>query len=183
MTKINFDYIYYCLGGILFKLPLLAKNRDPKFVFAHIMAPHPPFVFGENGNKIYYDGNSMNRKTLFINQLKYINKRMINVLEKILYTNNGRNKIIIIQGDHGTREIVPNNIYSFKQDWVQEAFGNLNAIYFSDKIKNKKVNYYSPVNTFRFILNQEFNQNNRYLEDKSYYTYFTFPLKLVRVRE
>ena len=126
------------INNILFKLPLLAKNRDPKFVFAHIMAPHPPFVFGENGNKIYYDGNSMNRKTLFINQLKYINKRMINVLEKILYTNNGRNKIIIIQGDHGTREIVPNNIYSFKQDWVQEAFGNLNAIYFSDKIKNKK---------------------------------------------
>lgn len=171
------------INNILFTLPLLAKNRDPKFVFAHIMAPHPPYVYGENGDKIYYDGNSMNRKTLFINQLKYINKRMINVLEKILYTNNGRNKIIIIQGDHGTREILPNNIYSFKQDWAQEAFGNLNAIYFSDKIKNKKVNYYSPVNTFRFILNQEFNQNNRYLEDKSYYTYFTFPLKLVRVRE
>jgi len=104
-------------------------------------------------------------------------------LEKILNTSNGRSKIIIIQGDHGTREIVPNNIYSFKQDWAQEAFGNLNAIYFSDKIKNKKVDYHSSVNTFRFILNQEFNQNNSYLEDKSYYTDFTFPLKLVRVRE
>ena len=59
----------------------------------------------------------------------------------------------------------------------------MNAVYFSDKIKNKKVDYHSPVNTFRFIINQEFNQNNSYLEDKSYYTDFTFPLKLVRVRE
>lgn len=169
------------INNILVKLPVLANNTDHKFVFAHIMAPHPPFVFGENGDKIYYDENSMNRKATFINQLKYINKRMINVLEKILKINNGRNKIIIIQGDHGTREIVPNNIYSFKQDWAQEAFGNLNAVYFSDKIKNKKVDYHSPVNTFRFILNQEFNQNNSYLEDKNYYTDFTFPLKLHKI--
>jgi len=169
------------INNILVKLPVLAKNKDHKFVFAHIMAPHPPFVFGENGDKIYYDENNMNRKATFINQLKYINKRMINFLEKILNTNNGRNKIIIIQGDHGTREIVPNNIYSFKQDWAQEAFGNLNAVYFSDKIKYKKVDYHSPVNTFRFILNQEFNQNNSYLEDKNYYTDFTFPLKLHKI--
>lgn len=169
------------INNILVKLPVLANNKDHKFVFAHIMAPHPPFIFGENGDKIYYDENSMNRKISFINQLKYINKRMINVLEKILKTNNGRNKIIIIQGDHGTREIVPNNIYSFKQDWVQEAFGNLNAVYFSDTIKNKKVDYHSPVNTFRFILNQEFNQNNSYLEDKNYYTDFNFPLKLHKI--
>lgn len=169
------------INNILVKLPILAKNKDQKFVFAHIMAPHPPFIFGENGDKIYYDGNSMNRKASFINQLKYINKRMINVLDKILNTNNGRDKIIIIQGDHGAREIVPNNIYSFKQDWAQEAFGNLNAVYFSDKIKNKKVDYHSPVNTFRFILNQEFNQNYSYLEDKHYYTDFTFPLKLHKI--
>ena len=169
------------INNILVKLPVLANNTDHKFVFAHIMAPHPPIVFGENGDKIYYDENNMNRKATFISQLKYINKRMINVLKKILNTNNGRNKIIIIQGDHGTREIVPNNIYSFKQDWAQEAFGNLNAVYFSDKIKYKKVDYHSPVNTFRFILNQEFNQNNTYLEDKNYYTDFTFPLKLHKI--
>lgn len=169
------------INNILVKLPVLANNTDHKFVFAHITASHPPYVFGENGDKIYYDENSINRKAKFINQLKYINKRMINVLEKFINTNNGRNKIIIIQGDHGTREIVPNNIYSFKQDWAQEAFGNLNAVFFSDKIKYKRVDYHSPVNTFRFIFNQEFNQSNSYLEDKNYYTDFTFPLKLHKI--
>jgi hypothetical protein len=169
------------IENILVKLPITAKSKDAKFVFAHIMAPHPPFIFGKNGEKIYYNENSMNRKSTFINQLNYINNRIINVLEKVINTKNGRNKIIIIQGDHGTREIVPNKIYSFKQDWAQEAFGNLNAVYFSDKMKNKKVDYHSPVNTFRFIFNQEFNQNNSYLKDKNYYTDFIFPLKLHKI--
>lgn len=72
------------IDNILVKLPVVAKNKDAKFVFAHIMAPHPPFIFGKNGEKIYYDESSMNRKSSFINQLKYINNRIINVLEKVL---------------------------------------------------------------------------------------------------
>ena len=106
---------------------------------------------------------------------------MINVLEKILNSNNGRNKVIIIQGDHGTREIVPNNIYSFKQDWVEEAFGNLNAIYFSDKSKCVKLN--SSVNTFRALFNEQFDQNLPLLQDKYYYTDFNFPLKLHKIQD
>ena len=171
------------LNNILFNLPVLAKNKDYKFVFAHIMAPHPPFIFGENGEKIYYSESSMDRKSTFINQLKYINKRMIDVLEKIVKINNGRDKIIIIQGDHGTREILPNNIYSSRQNWVEEAFGNLNVIYFSDTNKNKKVKYYSPVNTFRFIFNEQFNENFKLLDDKEYYSDFTFPLKIHKIEK
>jgi hypothetical protein len=164
-------------------LPHLVKKNDTKFVFAHIMAPHPPFVFGENGEKVYFDDNNENRKAIFINQLKYINRRTLDVLEKMLNYDNGRNKIVIVLGDHGTRELIPNGDYSFKQDWAKEAFGNLNAIYFSDSIKNKKVVYHSPVNIFRFVFNQEFNQKNIYLEEKSYYTDFKFPLRLFRVTD
>ena len=171
------------INNILLNLPVLAENKDYKFVFAHIMAPHPPFIFGENGEKIYYSESSMDKKATFINQLKYINKRMIDVLEKIVKTNNGRDKIIAIQGDHGTREILPNNIYSSRQNWVEEAFGNLNVIYFSDTNKNKKVKYYSPVNTFRFIFNEQFNENFKLLDDKEYYSDFTFPLKIHKIEK
>ncbi len=171
------------INNILFNLPILAKNKDYKFVFAHIMAPHPPFIFGENGEKIYYSESSMDKKSTFINQLKYINKRMIDVLEKIVKSNNGRDKIIIIQGDHGTREILPNNIYSSKQNWVEEAFGNFNAVYFSDTTKNAKVKYFTPVNTFRFIFNLEFNEHFKFLDDKEYYTDFKFPLKIHKIEK
>lgn len=171
------------INNIFFNLPVLAKNKDFKFVFAHVMAPHPPFIFGENGEKIYYSKDNLNNKSMFIDQLKYINKRMIDVLEKIVKIDNGRDKIIIIQGDHGTREILPNNIYSSRQKWVEEAFGNLNAIYFSDTTINTKVKYFSPVNTFRFIFNVQFNENFKFLEDKEYYSDFTFPLKIYKIEK
>src|SRR5207249_1087271 len=35
-------YIFDNLGKI-------ARGSSPKFVFAHVVAPHPPFIFGENG--------------------------------------------------------------------------------------------------------------------------------------
>jgi hypothetical protein len=108
---------------------------------------------------------------------------MIDVLEKVVKTNNGRDKIIIIQGDHGTREILPNNIYSSRQNWVEEAFGNLNVIYFSDTTKNKKVKYFSPVNTFRFIFNVQYNENFKFLDDKEYYSDFTFPLRIYKIEK
>lgn len=171
------------INNIFFNLPVLAKNKDFKFVFAHVMAPHPPFIFGENGEKVYYLKDNLNNKSMFIDQLKYINKRMIDVLEKIVKIDNGRDKIIIIQGDHGSREILPNNIYSSRQNWVEEAFGNLNAIYFSDATINTKVKYFSPVNTFRFIFNVQFNENFKFLEDKEYYSDFTFPLKIYKIEK
>ncbi len=37
------------------KLPEVAVIPGPKFVFAHIIAPHPPFVFDKSGNPITPD--------------------------------------------------------------------------------------------------------------------------------
>ena len=34
---------------LLDKLPKLATEKSPKFVYAHILIPHPPFVFTKNG--------------------------------------------------------------------------------------------------------------------------------------
>ena len=171
------------IENVFLKIPDLAKSKDHKFVFAHIMSPHPPFIFGENGEKIYYDENSKSSKISFIKQLKYVNKRIINTLKKILDANNGRNKIIIIQGDHGTREIVPNNIYSFKQDWTQEEFGNLNAIFVYDTSMGKENIFFSSVNTFRLILNMYFDQKLQILDNKFYYTDFKFPLKFHEIQQ
>ena len=37
-------------------LDTMPSQPSPKFVFAHIMAPHPPFVLGPNGEAIYPKG-------------------------------------------------------------------------------------------------------------------------------
>ena len=33
-------------------LPKVAQMAAPTFTFAHILAPHPPFVFGEHGEDV-----------------------------------------------------------------------------------------------------------------------------------
>ena len=37
---------------VLDRLPAIAKIPEPTFTFAHIVCPHPPFVFGEAGEDI-----------------------------------------------------------------------------------------------------------------------------------
>ncbi len=33
-----------------------SKKKEPIFVFAHLLVPHPPFIFGPNGEKLYPRG-------------------------------------------------------------------------------------------------------------------------------
>jgi hypothetical protein len=164
------------INYVLDKLPKLSKQLDKKFVIAHIMCPHSPYIFGENAEDVFVDEKSPNRKKAFIQQLKFINKKVIPVINQIVKNDNGRDKIILLQGDHGTREIKPNKNFNLEEDWVKEYFGNLNAIYMSNKLKHDSITYLAPVNTFRQIFNLQFNENFEILADKKYYTDFTFPL-------
>lgn len=161
---------------VLQKLPELSMQLDKKFVLAHIMCPHSPYLFGKNGNEVFIDENSNMRKQAFLDQLIFINKNILPVIKKIVDTKNGREKIILLQGDHGTREIKPNNLYFKNENWVQAYYGNLNAIYVSDRIKYKEFTYVSPVNTFRQLFNIQFEKDFKLLEDRVFYTDYRFPL-------
>jgi hypothetical protein len=161
---------------VLRKLPILANQPDKKFVIAHIMSPHSPYIFGEKGEEVFVDENSPLRKKAFLKQLKFINKQILSVINLTIKSKNTRDKIIIIQGDHGTREISPNGKFLLDEDWAQAYYGNLNAIFSSNKTKTSSWTYVSPVNTFRQIFNSEFGENFTILPDKKYYTDFNFPL-------
>lgn len=163
----------------------LVKQKDKKFVFAHIMSPHPPFIFDADGRKVNGVVQGKSRKNAFYDQLEYLNSVTSAVIKQMVLENNGREKIIILQGDHGMREITPSSNYNYSEDWVQEAFGNLNSIYFSDQTKRADLKEQLPaiasVNTFRYVFNQEFNADMAILENNQYYTDFNFPLKIYKV--
>lgn len=162
-------------------LPKINLKKNKKFVISHIISPHPPYLFDSTGKKIFFEEKCNNENFFFINQLKNLNNRLSKLLYTITKTKTGRDKIIILQGDHGSRMIVPNNKFNFKENWTQEAFGNLNAILYQKKGANIKVPYCSPVNTFRYIFNKQFNKNLSLLKDEKFYTDFTFPLKFNKI--
>lgn len=66
----------------------------PKYVFAHILVPHPPYVFLE-------DGSYAPKGATFETQLADTNRRVRALLEPLLALPEGEQPIIIVQADEG----------------------------------------------------------------------------------
>jgi len=144
------------------------RNESPKFVLAHIMIPHRPYIFGPTGEPIYsklltLDGQSKNfNKELYLGQVKFANLKMKEVISKLTDTNDP--PIIIIQSDHGTRGSKFNSEYNF---WPGK-FNNFKAYYFPGKGRSIEFETTTPVNSFRVLFNLYFDYNYDLLEDKVY---------------
>ena len=142
------------------------------FVYAHIIAPHPPFVFDEKGEALAHeepftlvDANHYikdhSRKSYiagYRQQIQYVNKLVLETVDAIL----ARSKtppIIILQGDHGPGAYLQWG--SLEKTLPAERFGILNAYYFPGQDYSRLYPSISPINSFRVLLNQFFGGNYR----------------------
>lgn len=156
---------------VLDELEKIPSIAGPKFVFAHLTIPHPPFVIGPNGDleivPPHYEGSESyyiedEYKTGYINQVKYLNSRMPQVLDAIL-ANSQQPPIIILQGDHGPRFVE-----------MEKQLDILNAYYFPEP-QPELHSFLSPVNNFRIIFNTYFGTSLPPLPDRSYSVGFETP--------
>ena len=146
----HFDLVNYTLDT----LPTLAAGPGPKFVFAHIIAPHPPYVFDEAGEFVpHIEDGSYNA------ELEYLNARLEVLLAQIIDTS-AVAPIIILQGDHagpGTQEL-------------PERLHILNAYYFPDGGETQLYPAISPVNSFRLLFDIYFGSEFGLVEDVNYHS-------------
>ena len=78
-------------------------QHENLFTFGYFMFPHMPFVADEFGNMINQDDMMNSRNSdVYLGQLKYCSKKIIEVVEQIIETD--PEAIIIIQSDHGFRQ-------------------------------------------------------------------------------
>ena len=151
---------------------------EPVFVWAHIMLPHPPWVFGPNGEEITpgkpllitdnpeFRDSGWEPKRQYIQQVQFANKKTIEAVENIL--ENNKNAIIIIQGDHGTAW--ETNWMEPSKDDAWQRLRNFDAIYFPDENKRVQLNDdRTLVNTFRIVFNSYFGSDYEMLENKMYW--------------
>lgn len=165
-------------------LPKLASTDGPKFVFVHILAPHPPFIFDAQGNftpsdRPYaigdasdFEGTAEEYRQGYVQQLQYTNTKVEEAVEGILM-NSSRPLIIIIQGDHGPGMYT--DFQKFDDTCVRERFSILNAYYFPPEARNPKAleeihQDISPVNSFRLVLNAYLGAEMEMLPNRYYYT-------------
>ena len=180
------------IHSVFDKMAELSRSDKPHFVFAHIISPHPPYIFGENGEKIgLLQGAATNLKpkVSYLNQLKYISKK-VESLVGILLKESKSPPIIILQADHGSgfifhpmhNESVPSDTF---QDirFLKAQFKILNAYYLPNGGEKYLYDGISPVNTFRVIINAYFGGQLELLSDKSYYSNFILPFSLIDVTD
>ncbi|MDY6913381.1 MAG: sulfatase-like hydrolase/transferase [Planctomycetota bacterium] len=185
---------------ILYTLDHLPEARDsdrPVFVFAHIVCPHPPFVFGPAGRPRQPAGryslndgshwleldkaNSPARyRQGYAEQLAFLNARLEKVIDAIL-TRPGRPAVIILQGDHGPGSMLDKA--SAERSDVKERMTILSAYYFPDESYDLLYDRVSPVNTFRVVFNRYFGGNYELLTDSSYFSTSGRPYDFIDVTD
>ncbi len=174
------------------EIPETALLPGPLFVFAHLGAPHPPFVFGENGEPVqladyflsgdaagFLDRLGISREEYrerYVRQLKFMNRKVLEMVDGLL-RRSSRPPIIILQADHGPRsEYV---FCEFEKSNVREGLSILNAYHLPDGGEKALYPGITPANTFRAIFNHYFGAGLEMLADRSYFTdwrdgYFAF---------
>lgn len=149
------------------KLDKLSYIKGPKFVFVHLVIPHPPYVFGPTGGPVEAAdvGTTKTQQgaSHYRDQAIYISSRMKEIVPKMI-ANSTTPPIIVIQGDHGpTVASKP-----------RSRMSNLNAYLLPGASKSLYPTI-TPVNTFRVIFNNYFGQNLQLLDDVSLYSDYEDP--------
>lgn len=146
--------------GNMNQLKEIANNPAQTFVFNHNYTPHPPHIFDQNGNEpqgVQYlggDESGWHAKTMYVDEIIYINTWIEDVVSSILEQSNIE-PIIIIQGDHGpaSNMPIPNTFKNATGELILERTAILNAIYLPEDCRTGLYPGLSPVNTFRIVFN------------------------------
>jgi hypothetical protein len=163
--------------GILYQFEKLEEAsgfKGPKFVFAHFLIPHPPYVLDQNCQTLTESQTkSKPNKENYLNQLTCANKKIKAVVGKIFTASKG-SAVIILQSDEGSDSIhssLNKKWQDSKVEAIKEKTGILNAYHLPGKENEaKKILHGSitPVNSFRVVFNLYFGTNAKLLDDKVY---------------
>ncbi len=180
---------------ILFNLDHLSRGNEyksPKFVFAHLICPHPPFVFESDGSATQSGGVQVlahgkngiwpateDDQQSYVKQVQFLNNRMLAIIDS-LRLNSQTEPVIIIQGDHGSlfpRDKAADSLF------YKEKFSILNALYLPEGNMDSIPENLTPVNTFRVILNRYFRTEYEILPNRSFFSEWSTPYLLEDVTD
>ncbi len=130
------------VNSVFSNLDVVARRASlgPRFVWAHVMAPHVPFVFGAHGEPVdipvtrvfeqYASGMGLSQADFerrFADQTQYADDRTLEAIDDILAAS-AEPPIIILMSDHGARSR-PFDPATASADDLRERFGTLFAAF------------------------------------------------------
>jgi hypothetical protein len=172
------------------KLANLANRRGPKFIFAHILSPHPPFVFDAQGEEIEpnrsysikdgddYQGSHVEYRQGYAGQVEFVNEMLQKTIDEIL-AKSPNPPIIIIQGDHGPGGHL--DWHAPSDTCLAERTAILNAYYMPGLSPGLLYPEITPVNSFRVILKHYFDADLDLLPDRTFFTSHRLPRQVIDI--
>jgi len=132
---------------------------SPKFVFVHLLLPHVPFVFKENGD-LQLEGGYANWQK-YLQNYKFFLNIAPQMVENILAASDPDNPpVIVLQSDHGARNITNYPYSGFLEDYPKEYKSLIvNALHLPNCDNAPLSQDMDPVNTFPIIFNCYFEAN------------------------
>ena len=162
----------------------MPEVEGPKFVFAHILCPHWPYVFDADGGPVDLVDwrQDPERSEKYLDQITFVNKKVELVIDQIL-SSSTTPPIIILQGDHGPRFERSSDNGDPAAATARDAHMILNAVYLPQGGAGLMYESISPVNTFRVVFNYYFGADLPLLDDESYLSVSRDPFPLVNVSD
>jgi hypothetical protein len=172
---------------MLFSLEQLQQIPElpgPKFVFVHIVGPHPPFVLDQAGRPVQSDRpyvpgdgeaagvSSQEYQRQYIEQLIYINGQIEVAIDAIL-EHSATPPIILIQGDHGPGSLLARD--SLEKTCLWERTSILSAYYFPGAQTEALYPEITPVNSFRILFNTYFGTQLPLVTDRTFFSPQSWP--------
>ncbi|MDP8959428.1 MAG: LTA synthase family protein [Actinomycetota bacterium] len=145
------------------------QGGPPTFVVAHVLLPHPPYVFDAEGDFVgRQEGGSS-----FAEQLEYLNGQIKELVELLLAGPEAKDPIVILQADEGPfPDRYASDVEHF--DWraatdreLLVKTSILNAYYLPGPDKGLWPTI-SPVNSFRVVFNRYFGTDLAVLPDRTF---------------
>ncbi|MBI3179306.1 MAG: hypothetical protein HYZ27_06565 [Deltaproteobacteria bacterium] len=151
--------------------------EGPLFVLAHLLVPHPPYLFDRNGAQppdlpFKLQDEVWKNKAAHVEQTLFTNVKVLAMVDALLGAP-GPAPIIIVQGDHGSA--ASGTFKSPTEELIRERMRILSAFYFPEHRRPQPPADITPVNTFRFIFTHFFAARLPLLEDKLYFSTYERP--------
>ena len=165
---------------VLSELEEVHKKYDKSiFVFTHLMLPHSPYIFGPNGESVSpekmearWEGLE-NNKQGYLDQVKFANKKLKQIITTII-DESRIPPIIIIQGDHGLKSKI-NDLNNPTNKELHNRLSIFNAYHIPTTNELPYQNI-TPVNSFRIVFNELFDEKLEILPNLSYWQYNESPI-------
>jgi hypothetical protein len=138
------SFWFYQNNYIFDSLEEIPKMQGVFLIYAHINAPHGPYVYRKDGS-FRYPLDTDDEKVLYGDTITYLNKRILEVIDIILNTSKIP-PIIIIQGDHNAHGLT----------FALDLHKILNAYYLPGNLITPPYATITPVNNFPLIIKNYF---------------------------